>query len=97
MMPRVDKKQITHWFGCWREHPECALVRIDKLETAMADFCAEIDAKDGWYSRTNPTERLAYSTFKELLAGNEEDRANWKVARENFLAARKAAREALGK
>jgi len=25
----------THWIGCWRQHPGCALARIEQLEKAM--------------------------------------------------------------
>ena len=30
-MPNVDKEQ-THWDGCWFEHHECALARLEKFE-----------------------------------------------------------------
>lgn len=26
----------THWFGCWAQHHECALARIEQLEKALA-------------------------------------------------------------
>jgi len=25
----------THWFGCWKQHHECALARIEQLEKAL--------------------------------------------------------------
>lgn len=28
MTPRVDRPPVTHYLGCWQEHPECAHGKI---------------------------------------------------------------------
>lgn len=40
----------THWYGCWKYHPECALVRIEQLEmtlVAIEDLIESSTADDG--------------------------------------------------
>ncbi len=27
--------EITHWEGCWRQHHECAVKRVEALETML--------------------------------------------------------------
>ncbi len=91
----MTKTQI-HYHGCWHEHHECAIARIAKLEEAIRAFCERREETKGKSAFMVHGDKLAYATFKLLLADDEKDREFWTVTRQNILAAREAVRQALG-
>jgi chromosome segregation ATPase len=56
-MPEVDRVPSTHWGGCWKEHHECAVARIEELyrrcrqlESDCGD-CNNLDARRAMLER----------------------------------------------
>lgn len=34
-MPNVDDRPQTHWLDCWKSHHECAITRVEVLQSAL--------------------------------------------------------------
>ncbi len=66
----TQDRGITHYYGCWREHPQCAQRLLKQLHDLMATGVADLISFNGkdWFITTSGDSGHMYEPF-EMLEG----------------------------